>query len=233
MTIEEFSNEFDVLLNSYAANNPFGIGQGLTQLDEYEKSILLTEAQESIVRDLYNGKLTGDGFESTEEQRRNLDSLVNTLELTSKDISKPKMSDNSEFFQLPSDVWFITYESALLSDESLGCKNNTRADVIPVRQDEYHNIKNNPFRGPSDKRVIRIDTGSSVIELISKYTIQSYFIKYLSKPKPIILQDITDENLSINGETKRMGCELNTVLHRTILERAVALAIKRLPSKNV
>ena len=233
MTIEEFSNEFDVLLNSYAANNPFDIGQGLTQLDEYEKSILLTEAQESIVRDLYNGKLTGDGFESTEEQRRNLDSLVNTLELTSKDISKPKMSDNSEFFQLPSDVWFITYESVLLSDESLGCKNNTRADVIPVRQDEYHGIKNNPFRGPSDKRVLRIDTGSSVIELISKYTIQSYFIKYLSKPKPIILQDITDENLSINGETKRMGCELNTVLHRTILERAVALAIKRLPSKNV
>lgn len=233
MTIEEFSNEFDVLLNSYAANNPFGIGQGLTQLDEYEKSVLLTEAQESIVRDLYNGKLTGDGFESTEEQRRNLDSLVNTLELTSKDISKPKMSDNSEFFQLPPDVWFITYESVLLSDESLGCKNNTRADVIPIRQDEYHNIKNNPFRGPSDKRVIRIDTGSSVIELISKYAIQSYFIKYLSKPKPIILQDITDENLSINGETERMECKLNTVLHRTILERAVALAIKRLPSKNV
>ena len=233
MTIEEFSDEFDVLLNSYAANNPFGTGQGLTQLDEYEKSVLLTEAQESIVRDLYNGKLTGDGFESTEEQRRNLESLVNTLELTSKDISKPKMSDDSEFFQLPSDVWFITYESVLLSDESLGCKNNTRIDVIPVRQDEYHSIKNNPFRGPSDKRVIRIDTGSSVIELISKYNIQSYFIKYLSKPKPIILQDITDENLSINGETKRMECELNTVLHRTILERAVALAIKRLPSKNV
>lgn len=233
MTIEEFSNEFDVLLNSYAANNPSGIGQGLTQLDEYEKSILLTEAQESIVRDLYNGKLTGEGFESTEEQRRNLDSLINTLELTSKDIPKPKMSDNSKFFQLPSDVWFITYESVLLSDESLGCKNNTRADVIPIRQDEYHIIKNNPFRGPSDKRVLRIDTGSSVIELISKYTIQSYFIKYLSKPKPIILQDITDENLSINGETKRMECELNTVLHRTILERAVALAIKRLPSKNV
>lgn len=233
MTIEEFSNEFDVLLNSYAANNPFGIGQGLTQLDEYEKSVLLTEAQESIVRDLYNGKLTGDGFESTEEQRRNLDSLVNTLELTSKDISKPKMSDNSKFFQLPPDVWFITYESVLLSDESLGCKNNTRVDVIPIRQDEYHSIKNNPFRGPSDKRVIRIDTGSSVIELISKYSIQSYFIKYLSKPKPIILQDITDENLSINGETERMECKLNTVLHRTILERAVALAIKRLPSKNV
>ena len=231
MTIEEFSNEFDVLLNSYAANNPFGTGQGPTQLDEYEKSILLTEAQEGIVKDLYNGRLTGEGFESTEEQRRSLDNLVKTVEPTALDNTTKGLSSNSKFFQLPSDVWFITYESALLSDDSLGCKNNIKADVIPVRQDEYHSIKNNPFRGPSDKRVLRIDTGSSVIELISKYNIQSYFIKYLSKPKPIILEDITNDNLSINGETQKMDCELNSVLHRAILERAVALAIKRLPSK--
>ena len=127
----------------------------------------------------------------------------------------------------------ITYESALLSDESLGCKNNTRVIVIPIRQDEYHSVESNPFRGPSDKRVLRIDTGSSIVELISKYNIKSYFVKYLSKPKPIILQDISNENLTINGEKLKMGCKLNESLHRTILEGAVALAIKRLPSKNV
>ena len=81
MTIEEFSNEFDVLLNSYAVNSSFELGQGILQLDEYEKSLLLTEAQESIVKDLYNGKLTGEGFESTEEQRRYLDALVSTLRI--------------------------------------------------------------------------------------------------------------------------------------------------------
>lgn len=231
MTTEEFSNEFDVLLNSYATARPLEVGQNIIELDEYEKSILLTEAQEGIVKDLYNGRLTGEGFESTEEQRRSLDNLVKTVEPTALDNPTIGLSSNSRFFQLPSDVWFITYESALLSDNSLGCKNNIKADVIPVRQDEYHSIKNNPFRGPSDKRVLRIDTGSSVIELISKYNIQSYFIKYLSKPKPIILEDITGDNLSINGETQRMDCKLNSVLHRTILERAVALAIKRLPSK--
>ena len=231
MTIEEFSNEFDVLFNSYAINNPYGIGQNITQLDEYEKSVLLTKAQEDIVRDLYNGKLTGDGFESTEEQRRNLDYLVKTLELNPIDTNKPKMSENSKFFQLGSDVWFITYESAMLSDDNLKCKNNIRVDVVPIRQDEYNIVKDNPFRGASKNRVLRIDTGSSIVELISKYNIQSYFIKYLSKPKPIILEDITDDNLSINNEKEKMGCELNTALHRTILERAVALAIKRLPSK--
>lgn len=228
MTTEEFSNEFDVLLNSYIT-----INQDSFKLDEYEKSVLLTESQEAVIKELYNGKLAGEGFEETEEIRRGLDNLVNTLELTSEDISKPKMSDKSQFFQLPSDIWFITYESALLSDESLGCKNNTRVIVIPIRQDEYHSVESNPFRGPSDKRVLRIDTGSSIVELVSKYNIKSYFVKYLSKPKPIILQDISNENLTINGEKLKMGCKLNESLHRTILEGAVALAIKRLPSKNV
>lgn len=228
MTTEEFSNEFDVLLNSYIT-----INQDSFKLDEYEKSVLLTESQEAVIKELYSGKLAGEGFEETEEIRRGLDSLVNTLELTSEDISKPKISDKSQFFQLPPDIWFITYESALLSDESLGCKNNTRVTVIPIRQDEYHNVESNPFRGPSDKRVLRIDTGSSIVELISKYNIKSYFVKYLSKPKPIILQDISNENLTINGEKLKMGCKLNESLHRTILEGAVALAIKRLPSKNV
>lgn len=231
MTTEEFSNEFDVLFNSYITAKSFGVGQSLTELDEYEKSVLLTEAQEDIVKSLYNGKLTGEGFESTEEQRRSLDSLIKSAELTAVNTPILGILNNSKFFKLPSDIWFITYESALLTDDSLKCKNNTRVSVIPVRQDEYNILKDNPFRGPSDKRVLRMDIGTSVVELISKYNIQSYFIKYLSKPKPIILEDITNDNLSINGETQKMGCELNSVLHRTILERAVALAIKRLPSK--
>lgn len=231
MTIEEFSNEFDVLLNSYAITKNFGVGQGILELDEYEKSVLLTEAQEEVVKGLYNGRLTGESFEATEEQRRSLDSLVKTNEPSLVE-SSLAMSDNSKFYQLPSDVWFITYESVLFNDASLGCKDHTKAEVVPVRQDEYHNIKDNPFRRPSDKRVIRIDTGSLIVELISKYNIQSYFIKYLSKPKPIILEDITDVNLSINNETTRMGCTLNSMLHRTILERAVNLAIKRMPSNK-
>ena len=221
MTIEEFSSEFDVLLSSYNFI-----------LDEYEKSILLTDAQEEVVKNLYNGRLTGGGFETTEEQRRNLDNLVKTSVLSKVTSDVPLgVSEYSQFFELPTDVWFITYESAILSDSSLKCNNDSRVEVYPIRQDEYHNIKDNPFRGASEKRVLRIDTGSSKIELISKYSIAAYYIKYLSRPKPIILVDISDTGLSINGETQKSNCTLNSVLHRTILERAVALAIKRLPSK--
>ena len=49
MTNEEFSNEFDILINN--------INVGL-EFDEYEKSVYLTKAQEEVVEGLYTGKIT-------------------------------------------------------------------------------------------------------------------------------------------------------------------------------
>ena len=68
MITEEFSNEFDILYNNISSNQAPG-------LDEYEKSVFLTQAQEALVIDLYRGTL-GDSFESTEEVTRYLNSLV-------------------------------------------------------------------------------------------------------------------------------------------------------------
>lgn len=46
MTTEEFSNTFDTLLNSYNSNAVFGEAASKQEivLDEYEKSVLLTQA---------------------------------------------------------------------------------------------------------------------------------------------------------------------------------------------
>jgi hypothetical protein len=46
MKVEEFSNMFDVLLNSYNTQAQFGEGSSKQEitLDEYEKSVLLTQA---------------------------------------------------------------------------------------------------------------------------------------------------------------------------------------------
>lgn len=78
MTTEEFSNEFDTLLNSYS--NEYSIN-----IDEYEKSIFLSHAQEEILLELYNGKNQfEDSFEGTEEIRRYLSNLVKTYTTTKK-----------------------------------------------------------------------------------------------------------------------------------------------------
>lgn len=223
MTNEEFSNEFDNLVNKNIAK-PFGVDSTPLEFDEYEKSMFLTKAQESVVISLYRGTLTGDSFEKTEELRRYLNELIKTYTTTNK-VENEGLTDNSYFFDIPDDVWFITYESAVSQDERLGCAKGTVMQVVPTAQDDLYKTSRNPFRGPNKRRVLRLDVEGKVVELISKFDIDKYQIRYLAKPEPIILIDLP-EGLSINGLTKKTECILNPAIHRVILETAVNLALK-------
>ena len=233
MTTLEFSNEFDVLINAYANNNAFGDSYDKNNLafDEYEKSIFLTKAQEEIIIDLYNGKNPfGDSFEKTEEIRRYLSDLIKTYTTTDKKVGYTGLSKSSVFFELPDDLWFITYESVNLKDDRLGCRSGEDISVIPITQDEYHRIGKNPFRGANERKALRLDLSNKVVEIVSKYNVESYLVRYLSRPVPIILTNLADD-LSINDISTKTECELNPVIHRAILERAVKLAIiSRVPS---
>lgn len=229
MTIQEFSNTFDTLLNSYNTQAQFGEQTSNREivLDEYEKSIYLTKAQEEVVINLYNGKNPyGDSFESTEEMRRYLESLVKTkVYSTTEQVSGTGVSNNSVFYKLPNDIAFITMEQVTYNDESLGCYNGSTAAVYPVTQDEYSRIKNNPFRGPTKYKVVRLDSGENAVELVSKYKIEEYLLRYLSKPKPIILETLPND-LTIEGVNEKTECTLHPILHDTILERAVQIALQ-------
>lgn len=232
MTTQEFSNEFDTLLNSFSQQAVVG-GQAPKfdlALDEYEKSVLLTQAQEDIVRGLYNGTLAGQSFERTEELRRALDSLIKTERLKQSKEILLGLTPKSQFFRFPDDTWFITYEQVTITDESL-CGGESIVRVVPMRQDEWHKSSDNPFRKPNKNKVIRLDYSSEVLEVISDYPISEYLIKYISKPTPIILTQLP-EDLSIGGVQDITECKLNTALHRVILERAVQLAYRRLPQAS-
>lgn len=219
MTNKEFSDGFSTLLNS------FGITPNIT-LDEYEKSTFLTNAQEQLIIDIYSGRniIYGKSFEQTEEIRRYLSNLVETYETSTKVTGKLGLSQDSVFFEIPQDTWFITYEVAFLKDSRLGCLDGIEASVVPLPQDDLYRAKDNPFRGPSKDRVLRLDIKSDLAELISKYNVDKYLMRYISQPTPIILEDLPD-GLSINGVSTESECELNPVVHRAILERAVQLAI--------
>lgn len=219
MTNKEFSDGFSTLLNS------FGVTPNIT-LDEYEKSTFLTNAQEQLIIDIYSGRniIYGKSFEQTEEIRRYLSNLVETYETSTKVTGKLGLSKDSVFFEIPQNTWFITYEVAFLKDSRLGCLDGIEASVVPLPQDDLYRAKDNPFRGPSKDRVLRLDIKSDLAELISKYNVDKYLMRYISQPTPIILVDLPD-GLSINGVSTESECELNPVVHRAILERAVQLAI--------
>ena len=230
MTNEEFSNGFDTLVNSYRRFKDFDKQEMLDSIEfnEYEKSFYLTKAQEEVVTNLYNGKNPyGDSFEGTEEMRRYLDALVSTKVYSSEDTVEvdTKVSPSSVFYKLPDDLAFITMEQVKFGDESLGCFNRSFANVYPVTQDEYSRVKNNPFRGPTRYKVLRLDAGEKLVELVSKYGIEEYLVRYMKRPTPIILESLPNE-ITIEGVNEETECALNSTLHNTILERAVQMALQ-------
>lgn len=224
MTTSEFSNEFDILYNNIMSNQAPG-------LNEYEKSVLLTQAQESLILDIYTGRYNNSSFESTEEVTSYLNTLVKKTTITSN-IEEEGLIKSSKIYKLPEDLWYITYESATLEDENLGCKSNQTVLVKPVTQDELYSALRNPFKGCNDKRVLRLIRDNKA-ELISKYDIKSYNISYISKPSPIILENLDIYNVSINGVTEVTECKLNPASHRLILSRAVQLAKSLWASGNL
>lgn len=226
MTTQEFSDTFDVLLNSLAVNAAYGQPSAnvTISLNEYEKSVLLTEAQKDILREVYTGSFNFQGFEATEDIRRALEGLVITY-YPEKVTGQTGVSNNSTFYQLTDDIWWIVYEQVKSSNSSCA---NTVISVVPVKQDDWHKIRRNPFKGPNSQRVIRLDCGNNMVELVSTFTISEYLIRYIKKPCPIILVDIADPLLSIDGYTEVTECELNSSLHKIILDRAVQMAKMRM-----
>lgn len=222
------SDTFDTMLNSYATKRNFGDQNSnvTIELDEYEKSVFLTQAQEEVVIGLYSGRNPiGVGFENTEELRRSLDILVKQHTYTDEDVEQnlKGLSRRSVFYKLPEDLLFITLEQIRWKDRRLQCYNGRIADVLPITQDEYNRVRDNPFKGPTKYKVIRLDPGGKIVELISDYHIGEYLIRYLSKPEPIILVDLP-ETMSIDGMRTVNDCKLNVLLHNMILEKAVRIA---------
>lgn len=233
MTTEEFSDAFDTLVNSTANIDDFGSIDSTLKFDEYEKSYFLTKAQEEVVRELYTGKNRfGESFEKTEELRRLLNNLIVTHKqpLSEENYNDLALTDKSYLVPILDDVMYIIYEAVRLKDDSLGCYSGTVVNVQPITHDEYNKIKDNPFRGPTRYKALRLDTNDNqpvnCVEIISKYSCDEYIVRYLKKLNPIILVNLDDSNVSIDGETKKHDCELNSILHEYILERAVDMALR-------
>lgn len=74
---------------------------------------------------------------------------------------------------------------------------------------------------PLEGKVINLP----LVEVIGKFGSNlQYQMRYVKRPKPIILDNISDMGVTIDGIGKTTECELPTELHQEILQRAVELA---------
>lgn len=221
MTVNEFSNQFDVLYNNITSNQAPG-------LNEYEKSVFLTKAQDEIVKNYFNPKSNPkqEGFDDTAKRQADFSNLLRTATLTSETRSLP-FDDRAKYYKLPSNAFIVINEMLKTND---GYK-----QVIPISYDEYTRLMSKPFKRPTKNQAWRLITeDEKAVELIlplATINITSYTVRYIVKPKAILLYQPTGdyENLSIdetgiNDYDADKPCELDSALHEEVLQRAVELA---------
>lgn len=231
MTAVEFSDAFDVLYNNISSNAAPG-------LNEYEKSVFLTKAQEELTKNYFNpkGNKYQEGFDGSAKRQMDFSKLIESVSLS---LVTPvdSFDDRSRTCTFPSDIFVIINEAITLKSDNVPA--GTR-QVIPITYDEYTRIMSKPYKEPLKNQAWRLVTGSttdshsshsSLVEIIINHNdlnkTPTYKIRYVRRPKPIITQNLTSsvgDGVSINGFTEQTECELDPVIHEEILQRAVELA---------
>lgn len=218
MTTNEFEWEFDVLYNNIASNAAPGI-------NSYEKSVLLTKAQDELIKNYFNpqGNKYKEGFDGSAKRQIDFSGLISVANGTLLD--QQGFDLRAKVFKIPTDVFLIINESIVTNT---GIK-----QIIPIKFDEYTRLMSKPYKEPLKFQAWRLITDGDInsgitVEIIpnSQETVESYTLRYVRRPKPIILANLKSEygDVSINGETEISQCELNPLVHREILQRAVELA---------
>lgn len=225
MTNTEFSLEFDILFNNVMSGAAPGI-------NDYEKSVFLTKGQEEIVKNYLNplGNKYQEGVDGSIKRFTDFSSLIKTEEVTTPLTSIASIDRRAITYPLPIDL-FVTLNEVLESDSKA-------YQIIPISYLEYSRLMSRPYKEPLKGQAWKLTTeGSSQMHstIIPNSTITSgkYIVRYIKKPSPIILRDLSeveteeglpDGYLSINGLRTIQECELNPEIHREILDRAVELA---------
>lgn len=217
MTTQEFSDQFDVLYNNIASNAAPG-------LDEYEKSVFLTKAQDEVVKNYFNPKSNKlqEGYDGSQKRQIDFSTLTKTFSVSN--FNSPTFDNRGSSFSFPANerIMMIINEKLTVERNS----NTITLTVVPIRFDEYDRLMSKPFKRPLKNQAWRLINNSTPneAEIIAGYGdhIQTYTARYIRRPKPIILSEL--EGVQIDGETDAMTCELDPIIHEEILQRAVELA---------
>lgn len=222
----EWDSQFDVLYNNITSNQAPG-------LNTYEKSVFLTKAQDEKLKNYFNPKSNQlqEGFDDSAKRQMDFSGITKVANVTTFDTALFDPRSNSKSATFPEGVWLIIHERVEVTRNGI----SVPLTVIPIAFDEYDRLMSKPFKRPLNYqawRLINNDTANkSDIVVGPSDTITKYTLRYLRKPKPIIigpLDGLTIEGYGYTGDvgaTKTTaGCELDPSIHEEILQRAVELA---------
>lgn len=149
----------------------------------------------------------------------------------------------SLLFSQENDSVFLPINDQLLVEDTV-LKKDRLLQILPITSVEYIRLMSKPFKQPLKNQAWKLQEQSTDTSLSYKLffgknnNFKEYTLRYLTHPKPIILTNLGNEGLSINGyiganednqlvkedATTGYTCQLNSELHYEILQRAVELA---------
>lgn len=218
MTNPELSNEFDVLYNNITSNQAPG-------LDEYEKSVFLTKAQDEVVKAYFNPRLNKpqEGFDGNEKRQIDFSMIMRTKSYTAFSPATFDNKSNTKRVDLDNDIMMFINEFADVTRDG----STVRLTVIPLDYREYARLQSKPYKRPllyQAWRLLDNSEGKNKAELIigPNDVLSKYAIRYVKRPRAIITYRL--DGVTLDGQVGPQECELDPILHPEILQRAVELA---------
>lgn len=201
MTTQEFSNEFDVLYNNIMSNQAPG-------LDEYEKSIFLTKAQEELVRDYFNSRnvKNAQGFDDNQKRQYDFSTLLSNITL-SDFISIYRIMSECDLaicyntvFDSRAKIYIAPSDLFLVINESIEDSAKRRYSVLPISYDEYNRLMLKPYGLPLKRQAWRIisDRTSSLVGWGGKQVESAAFLFKSKYFKTIEIRIRLSSNISIS-----------------------------------
>ena len=240
MNESEMSTLFDVLYNNIASNNAPG-------LNEYEKSVFLTKAQDEIVNNHFypEGNPKQKGYDDTSKRQTDF-SMLTVNGVGTYQSESPSVDPRAYVFTLPTGIMFVINESVQFLKEEGTVVAGIR-QVIPLSYNEYTTLMSKPFKEPLKYQAWRLNVDktsaatpavkaeiiitsadkSEYVEAGEEATCMKYVIRYVKRPDPIILVNLANtfgEDIFIHGQQTKMPCKLDPAIHEEIVQRAVELA---------
>lgn len=230
MTPEETLNEFNFLYTNSGSNQ-------MPDLNGYEVSLLLTKAQDELLKNLSTSTPGGNKYQQGVEDssRRNMlfIPLLTDIEISSTS-STAGFDVRSKSFKLPTDIFKILGETFKTAESETSTQKTYQ--VYPIQYEEYTRMMSKPYKSPLKNQVWQI-LGDSLlndtVEIIPQWedtdnTVNKLHLRYIRVPYPIIIEDLEIYDRSIHGETavydNNKVCELNDDFLHMVIQRAVELA---------
>ena len=182
MTRQEFSDTFSTMLNSYNTQANFGEQASKREivLDEYEKSVLLTQAQDLIVKSYFDGTLNqqGQGFDDNTRRQMDFSSLIRVAELEVSDEGL-RFDDRGVMFKLPrkvvnGQVQQDTTDVLFILNERL-----TAQETVASAIAEYWTVDVNETVYTSEPTITHVEASGDNLEY---WTINSEATQYETEP---------------------------------------------------